>query len=61
MLLIVMSHHADRHTGRMSITYDEFQAASGLSRGKIAAGLDKLEASGLISNCISQAVAAVHF
>jgi hypothetical protein len=48
MLLIVMSHHADRHTGRMSITYDEFQAASGLSRGKIAAGLDKLEASGLI-------------
>lgn len=54
MLLIVMSHRADRHTGRMSVTYDDFQAATGLSRGKIAAGLNKLQASGLIKRLSAQ-------
>jgi hypothetical protein len=43
MALAVIAHHADGETGRSRLTYDELCAATGLSRAKLAGGLNVLE------------------
>ncbi|PJN94133.1 hypothetical protein CNY89_16325 [Amaricoccus sp. HAR-UPW-R2A-40] len=42
LLLSVIAHHADAETGLAHLTYDTMGTATGLSRGKIADGLDML-------------------
>ncbi|MGY3602761.1 MULTISPECIES: hypothetical protein [unclassified Bradyrhizobium] len=48
MTLLVLVHHADDQ-GRAVITYDDLTHCTSLSRAKVAAGLNVVEAMGLIS------------
>ncbi|MBP1092155.1 hypothetical protein [Bradyrhizobium diazoefficiens] len=48
MTLLVLVHHADDQ-GRTVITYDALTHSTGLSRAKVAAGLNVVEGMGLIS------------
>jgi hypothetical protein len=43
MALAAVAHHADDETGRTRLTYDQLCNAVGLSRAKLAGGLDVLE------------------
>jgi hypothetical protein len=42
MALTVIAHHADQETGVAKLTYEQMCQATGLSRAKLAAGLDVL-------------------
>ncbi|MDF3351944.1 hypothetical protein HKX17_17745 [Sulfitobacter sp. KE34] len=54
MLLAVIAHHADDEHGVVQITYDSFQAATGLSRAKISDGLSALVDRGLVERLAAQ-------
>ena len=49
MVLMPIAHHADDPTGAAKLTYDQLEICTGLSRTKIAAGLNVLEARSLIT------------
>ena len=49
MLLIAIAHRAEQETGGSHATYDDLAQATHLSRAKISAGLDVLEAIGVLS------------
>ena len=53
MVLLAIAHRADLGTGVARITYGELVAATGISRSKIADGLDILEARGVIVRCVA--------
>lgn len=48
MVLMAIAHHADSDTGVATITYDQLEAATGLSRSKVSNGLDALQELGVI-------------
>jgi hypothetical protein len=49
MVLMAIAHHADDKSGLAKLTYDELCSMIGLSRAKIAGGLDVLEKINVIS------------
>lgn len=48
MTLAAISHHTDEESGIARLTYNELGPITGLSRAKVSAGLDVLEARGII-------------
>ena len=48
MCWIVIAHQADQDTGLALISFDDFNAVTGMSRGRIAKGLAHLRAFGII-------------
>lgn len=48
MTLIVLAHHADEQAGDVKLTYDELEALTGLSRPKLARGLELLVARAIV-------------
>ena len=46
--LLAIAHHVDAESGLANLTYDILEEATGLSRSKVANGLDVLEKNGLI-------------
>ncbi|MGO8842840.1 MAG: hypothetical protein ACLQF1_17425 [Methyloceanibacter sp.] len=48
MALTVITHHADQATGVARLSYTQLSEMASLSRAKLAAGLDVLEARGLV-------------
>ena len=49
MVLMPIAHHADDQTGAAKLTYNQLEICTGLSRTKIAAGLNVLETHGLVA------------
>jgi len=54
MVLTVIAHHADAETGNASVTYYDFEKATGLSRAKISGGLDVLEALNIVERSVER-------
>lgn len=49
MVLLAIAHHVDPETHHATVTYDQLETATHLSRAKIAAGIKVLDGQGIIS------------
>lgn len=56
MVLIVLAHHVDETDGVARLTYDELETLAGLSRAKLAKGLDLLGSRGVIERNLGRSV-----